>query len=125
MGWSLHSAQIAPGCSKIVRGPARLFAVAIVLVMAGVCSIDRCGRTIDEADSIAEPRGKAVLVPTGWDAHWHTGQYFEDHQFLTRRLHETLAPAGVAGQFCTALRYSSSACGIQLCNCWIRWPCEG
>src|SRR4030095_11392677 len=24
-----------------------------------------------------------------------------------------------AGQFCTALRYSSSACGIQLCNCWM------
>jgi len=29
MGWSLHSAQIAPRCSKIVRKPARLFAFAI------------------------------------------------------------------------------------------------
>ena len=67
MGWSLHSAQIAPGCSKIVRETARLFAVTIMLVMADVCPIDHCGQTIDEADSIAELRGKAVLVPTGWD----------------------------------------------------------
>jgi len=51
-----------------------LFAVAIVLVMAAVCPINRCGRTIDEADSNAELRGKALLVPTGWDPHWRTGQ---------------------------------------------------
>ena len=29
-------------------------------------------------------RGKAVLVHTGWDAHWRTGRYHEgDHPFLT------------------------------------------
>ena len=28
-------------------------------------------------------RGKAVLVNTGWDRHWITGQYFEGHPFLT------------------------------------------
>src|SRR6202051_3144378 len=27
-------------------------------------------------------RGKAVLVHTGWDAHWRTDQYFEGHPFL-------------------------------------------
>jgi kynurenine formamidase len=27
-------------------------------------------------------RGKAVLVHTGWDAHWRTDRYFEDHPFL-------------------------------------------
>ena len=27
--------------------------------------------------------GKAVLVETGWDRHWRTDQYFEDHPFLT------------------------------------------
>lgn len=27
--------------------------------------------------------GKAVLVHTGWDAHWRTDQYFEGHPFLT------------------------------------------
>jgi kynurenine formamidase len=28
-------------------------------------------------------RGKAVLVHTGWDAHWRTERYFEGHPFLT------------------------------------------
>jgi len=28
-------------------------------------------------------RGKAVLVHTGWSAHWRTDQYFENHPYLT------------------------------------------
>ena len=28
-------------------------------------------------------RGKAVLVNTNWSEHWRTGQYFENHPFLT------------------------------------------
>ena len=28
-------------------------------------------------------RGKAVLVHTGWDAHWRTEGYFQGHPFLT------------------------------------------
>ena len=28
-------------------------------------------------------RGKAVLVYTGWDRHWRTNAYYEDHPFLT------------------------------------------
>lgn len=28
-------------------------------------------------------RGKAVLVHTGWDAHWRTDRYFENHPFLS------------------------------------------
>jgi kynurenine formamidase len=31
----------------------------------------------------ADVRGKAVLVHTGWDAHWRTDRYFEGHPFLT------------------------------------------
>ncbi|WLD92842.1 cyclase family protein [Alkalihalobacillus sp. AL-G] len=27
--------------------------------------------------------GKAVLIHTGWDRHWNTEQYFEDHPYLT------------------------------------------
>jgi len=27
--------------------------------------------------------GRAVLVHTGWDAHWETDAYFDDHPFLT------------------------------------------
>jgi len=28
--------------------------------------------------------GKAVLIRTGWDRHWGSGQYFEGHPFLTK-----------------------------------------
>jgi arylformamidase len=41
-------------------------------------------------------RGKAVLVRTGWDAHWRTDQYFEGHPFLTRDAAEYLVGAGAA-----------------------------
>ena len=40
--------------------------------------------------------GKAVLVHTGWDRHWSTGQYFEAHPFLTRESAEYLKSSGVA-----------------------------
>jgi kynurenine formamidase len=39
-------------------------------------------------------RGKAVLVRTGWDAHFRTEQYFEGHPYLTRDAVEHLAAAG-------------------------------
>ncbi len=39
--------------------------------------------------------GKAVLVQTGWDAHWKTDQYFEGHPFLTRATAVLLQQAGV------------------------------
>jgi kynurenine formamidase len=41
-------------------------------------------------------RGRAVLVRTGWDAHWRTDQYFEGHPFLTRDAAEYLVEAGAA-----------------------------
>jgi kynurenine formamidase len=42
------------------------------------------GRTISRAAfGDMEVRGKAVLVHTGWSAHWRTDQYFEGHPFLT------------------------------------------
>ena len=41
-------------------------------------------------------RGKAVLVRTGWDAHWRTDCYFEGHPFLTRDAAELLAASGAA-----------------------------
>jgi kynurenine formamidase len=40
--------------------------------------------------------GKAVLVRTGWSAHWRTDQYFEGHPFLTRDAAEFLKDAGAA-----------------------------
>lgn len=53
-------------------------------------AIDRLG--LKEADV----RGKAVLVQTGWDRHWRTDRYFEQHPYLTGELAEWLAKAGAA-----------------------------
>jgi arylformamidase len=39
-------------------------------------------------------RGKAVLVETGWDAHWKTDQYFEGHPFVTKDAAQFLADEG-------------------------------
>ena len=40
--------------------------------------------------------GKAVLVHTGWDRHWGTDAYFEDHPFLTAEAAQLLANRGAA-----------------------------
>jgi kynurenine formamidase len=49
------------------------------------------GRAISaEAFQGADVRGKAVLVHTGWDAHWRTEQYLSGHPFLTRDAAEYL-----------------------------------
>lgn len=42
------------------------------------------GRAIDwMAFAAHDVRDKAVLVHTGWDRHWRTDRYFEDHPHLT------------------------------------------
>lgn len=41
-----------------------------------------------------DPAGKAVLVRTGWSAHWRTDAYFEGHPFLTADAAAFLASAG-------------------------------
>jgi arylformamidase len=54
------------------------------------------GRAIDRLPFRAdEVRGKALMVETGWDRHWRTDQYFEEHPYLTAGLAEWLAEAGV------------------------------
>ncbi|HEX8525792.1 cyclase family protein [Allosphingosinicella sp.] len=40
--------------------------------------------------------GKAVLVETGWDRHWRTDAYFENHPFLTEAAARLLAERGAA-----------------------------
>ncbi|MEL6492294.1 MAG: cyclase family protein [Cyanobacteria bacterium J06621_3] len=40
--------------------------------------------------------GKAVLIHTGWDQHWRTDQYFEEHPHLTKAAAELLKRSGVA-----------------------------
>ena len=41
-------------------------------------------------------RGKAVLVHTGWDRHWRTDRYGEDHSFLTAEAADWLVENGAA-----------------------------
>jgi len=41
-------------------------------------------------------RGRAVLVHTGWDAHWKTDAYFDGHPFLTGDAAALLAEGGAA-----------------------------
>ncbi|MEK7787023.1 MAG: cyclase family protein [Chloroflexota bacterium] len=57
----------------------------------------RTGRAITGAtfDGL-DVRGKAVLVHTGWDAHWRTDQYFEGHPFLTADAAQCLVDSGAA-----------------------------
>jgi kynurenine formamidase len=43
-----------------------------------------------------EAKGKAVLVETGWDAHWRTERYFEENPFLTEAACRALVAAGAA-----------------------------
>ncbi len=65
--------------------------------LAGVViRMDRArGRAIRPADLEGRDlRGKAVLIHTGWDEHWRTDQYFEDHPFLTGEAANFLRQAG-------------------------------
>jgi arylformamidase len=61
---------------------------AVVLSGAGQRAIDA------DVFTPHELRDKAVLVHTGWAAHWNTEQYFSGHPFLTRAAAEHLAAAG-------------------------------
>lgn len=62
-----------------------------------VRATNRSHRAIDALPiDLAALRGKALLVHTGWDAHWRTDRYFEGHPFLTGALAEQLVEAGVA-----------------------------
>jgi arylformamidase len=59
--------------------------------------IGMAGRAIpSEAFMSHEIAGKAVLVHTGWDAHWRTDRYFEGHPFLTAQAAEYLRKSGAA-----------------------------
>lgn len=43
-----------------------------------------------------ELEGRAVLLRSGWDAHWRTPEYGHGHPYVTRRAAEALAAAGPA-----------------------------
>jgi kynurenine formamidase len=65
--------------------------------LEGICirAHDSSGRGIDaSAFNTIELKGKAVLVHTGWDAHWGSERYFEGHPFLTGEAARFLVDAG-------------------------------
>jgi kynurenine formamidase len=73
-------------------------ALSSIANLEGVCfrALDYEGRGIDATlFERADIRGKAVLVHTGWDAHWGGERYFEGHPFLTRDAAQFLADSGV------------------------------
>ena len=43
-----------------------------------------------------EIRNRAVLIHTGWDEHWNTALYYEDHPYLTKKAAEYLRDSGVS-----------------------------
>jgi arylformamidase len=58
---------------------------------------ERRDRAIDRLPvDLATLRGNALLVHTGWAAHWRTDQYFEGHPHLTGELAAQLVEAGAA-----------------------------
>jgi kynurenine formamidase len=64
-------------------------------VLVRVTGRSRRGIDVDDVDNL-DVRGKAVLLHTGWDAHWRTERYFEGHPFLTTAGAEWLAARGAA-----------------------------
>lgn len=67
--------------------------------LEGICIHVKDSRT-RAIDSSAfqglDVKGKAVLVHTGWDAHWGSEQYFEGHPFLTCDAAQALKDGGAA-----------------------------
>lgn len=62
-----------------------------------VRAVGKAERAITRADfEDLDVAGKAVLVHTGWDAHWRTDRYFEGHPYLTADAARYLAAAGAA-----------------------------
>lgn len=54
------------------------------------------GLAIDvDAFAAYDLQGKAVLICTGWDAHWRTDTYFDGHAYLTAAAAAHLVTAGV------------------------------
>jgi kynurenine formamidase len=64
-----------------------------VVIVADLSTGRAIGRAAFEGRDL---RGKAIIVRTGWDAHWRADQYFEGHPFLTRDAAEYLVHAGAA-----------------------------
>jgi kynurenine formamidase len=72
------------------------------------------GRALDQ-DVFAgrDLSGRAVLVRTGWDAHWRTPRYAEGHPHLTRGAAEYLSGAGPALVGIDSLNIDDTGDGVR------------
>jgi kynurenine formamidase len=74
----------------------------------------RSTRGVDAASFAGlDVRGKAVLVHTGWDAHWRTPAYGTGHPFLTRDATEALVAGGAALVGIDSLNIDDTADGLR------------
>jgi len=74
----------------------------------------RSGRGLDNALFRGhDVGGKAVLVHTGWDAHWRTERYGTGYPFLTRDAAEQLVAAGAALVGIDSLNIDDAADGTR------------
>jgi kynurenine formamidase len=75
---------------------------------------DQDKRSIDkdlfDNDNIKD---KAVLIHTGWDRHWRSDAYFENHPFLTRDAAEYLKSSGAALVGIDSLNIDDTADGTR------------
>ena len=84
------------------------------LVVRATERADRESRALDVAVFHGrDVRGKAVLLHTGWDAHWRTEQYGTGHPFITRGAAELLVATGAALVGIDSLNIDDAADGTR------------
>jgi kynurenine formamidase len=69
--------RFAEGDDLAALGLERLASLPGLVVRSDAMAVD------EDSFEGRDVAGKAVLVQTGWDRHWRTDAYFEDHPFLT------------------------------------------
>jgi arylformamidase len=80
--------RYAEGDDLAVLGLERLASLPGLVVRTDAVAVD------SEAFDGLDVAGKAVLVQTGWDRHWRTEAYLENHPFLTEAAARLLAGRG-------------------------------
>jgi arylformamidase len=80
--------RFADGADLAALPLERLAALPLIVVRRPYTSVGLA--TAAAAFAGHDVRGKAVLIHTGWDAHWRSEQYLNNHPFLTKDAAEWL-----------------------------------
>ena len=92
------------------------YALKAVAALPGVVlrATQRERRALDaDVFSGRDVRGNAVLIHTGWDAHWRTDRYATGHPFITRAAAELLVTARAALVGIDSLNIDDAADGTR------------